>query len=189
MTRGSTNPSITRAPGERPRRRWLTALLALVALAIAAMWVYAFVFAPRDGVNPVRDKAWTDAVGARCTAASEQLKPLVFRTKITEDNKAADLPEFVSRLDKAYAIINGMLNDIEAYPRTSDKAKVLVPQWMADYRLWEKDLKDWIEQLRAGQIVKFGVAVTDTGIPVNERINTFATENRVKSCSTDLLTS
>ena len=189
MTRGSTTPPSDGSVRERPRRRWLTALLTLVALAIAAMWVYAFVFAPRDGVNPVRDKAWTDAVEARCATASEKLKPLVFRTKITEDNKESDLPAFVTSLDKAYTIIDEMIDDIEAYPRISDKAKVLVPQWLADYRLWEKDLKDWIEQLRAGQIVKFGVAVTDTGIPVNERINTFATENRVKSCSTDLLTS
>ena len=174
--------------GARPRRKWLIALLTLVSLAIAAMWVYAFGFAPRDGVNPVRDKAWTDAVGARCTEASEQLRPLVFRTKITEGNKDQDLPAFVAILDKGYAIIHSMLDDIERVPRTSEKAKVLVPQWMTDYRIWEKDLKDWIEQLRAGKIVKFGVAVTDTGIPVNERINTFATENRIKTCSTDLLT-
>ena len=189
MTSASSNPNEPHQSVRRPRRRWLTALLILIALAIAAMWVYAFVFAPRDGVNPVRDKAWTDAVGARCTSASEQLKPLVFRTKITEGNKAVDLPEFVARLDKAYAIIHGMLDDIEGYPRTSAKAKVLVPQWMADYRVWEKDLKDWIELLRAGNIAKFGVTVTDTGIPVNERLNTFATENRIKSCNTDLLTS
>lgn len=189
MSTTSSEPSSVHEPVRRPRRRWLTALLALAALAIAGMWVYAFVFAPRDGVNPVRDKAWTDAVGARCSSASESLKPLVFRTKITESNKETDLPEFVTRLDKAYAIIDSMLDDIEGYPRSSEKAQVLVPQWIADYRIWEKDLGDWIEQLRAGQIVKFGVAVTDTGIPVNERINTFATENRVTSCSTDLLTS
>jgi hypothetical protein len=176
------------SPQARPRRKWLVAILTLVSLAIAAMWVYAFVFAPRDGVNPVRDKVWTDTVGARCTAASAQLKPLVFRTKITEGNKAQDLPAFVANLDKGYAIVHSMLDDIEQVPRTSDKAKVLVPQWMTDYRLWEKDLKDWIELLRAGKIAQFGVAVTETGIPVNERINTFATENRIKACSTDLLT-
>ena len=33
-----------------------------------------------------------------------------------------------------------------------------------------------------------GHTLLDTGIPVNERINTFATENRIKTCSTDLLT-
>jgi hypothetical protein len=109
-------------------------------------------------------------------------------TGATEGNKAQDLPAFVANLDKGYAIIHSMLDDIEQVPRTSDKAKVLVPQWMTDYHLWEKDLKDWIELLRAGKIAQFGVAVTETGIPVNERINTFATENRIKACSTDLLT-
>ena len=172
----------------RTRRRWLTAVLGVIALAIAAMWVYAFGFAPRDGVNPVRDKAWSDAAEARCSLASDQLAPLVFRTKITESNKAEELPVFVGILDRSYAIINSMLDDVERLPRTSEKAQVLVPQWMADYRIWENDLKEWIEQLRAGSLVKFGVAVTETGIPVNERINTFATENRILSCSTALLT-
>lgn len=176
------------AAPRRSRRRWLTALLGVIALAIAAMWVYAFGFAPRGGVNPVRDKAWSDAAEARCALASDQLTPLVFRTKITEENKAKDLPVFVGVLDRSYAIIHSMLDDVERLPRTSEKAQVLIPQWMADYRIWEQDLKDWIEQLRAGTIAKFGVGVTDTGIPVNERINTFATENRILSCSTALLT-
>jgi len=176
------------AAPRRTRGRWLTPLLVVIVLAIAAMWVYAFVFAPRDGVNPVRDKAWSDAAETRCALASDQLAPLVFRTKITEENKAEDLPAFVAVLDRSYSIIHSMLDDVERLPRASEKAQALIPQWMADYRVWEKDLKEWIEQLRAGTIVKFGVAVTDTGIPVNERINTFATENRILSCSTDLLT-
>jgi hypothetical protein len=162
-------------------------VLAVAVLAILVMWVYAFVFAPRGGVNPVRDKAWTDGADVVCTGASANLKPLLFTTKISEDNRAEDLPAYVANLDKAYAIVSGMIDSLEALPRSSERAKVLVPQWIADYRLYQKNLFEWIEELRAGKIAKFSVAVTDTGIPVNERLNTFATENRIKSCNTDLL--
>lgn len=168
-------------------RRWVRALLSVIVLGLVAMWVYAFVFAPRGGTNPVRDKAWTNGAEALCTQASAELKPLVFRKRIEGKNKDEDLPDFVANLDQAYAIISKMLDGLEALPRTSDKAKVLVPQWITDYRVFQTNLHDWIEELRAGKIVEFGVGITDTGIPVNERINTFATENRIKSCSTDLL--
>ena len=76
---------------------------------------------------------------------------------------------------------------LDAVPRTSDKAKVLVPQWLTDYRQWVADLRSWIDQLRQGQIIPFGVTITDTGIPIDERINAFATENRIKPCRIDQL--
>ena len=65
---------------------------------------------------------------------------------------------------------------------------VLVPKWLAEYRIWQKDLTTWIDELRAGKFAKFAVSITDTGIPINERINTFAAENHIKTCGTDLLT-
>ena len=175
---------ISEAP---PRRRWLTALLLTVVLLLAAMWVYAFGFAPRGGVNPVRDKAWTDGAQAVCLATGAQLAPLVFHTQITSSNKDLDVPKFVTNLDRAVIVVSGMLDQLDAVPRTSDKAKVLVPQWLTDYRQWVADLRSWIDQLRQGQIIPFGVSITNTGIPIDERINAFATENRIKPCRIDQL--
>lgn len=171
-----------------PRRRWLRGLLLPVILALVAMWVYAFVFAPRGGINPVRDKAWTDGARAACTDASAQLQKLVFRTRITESNKATELPRFVANLDQASIVLDTMLDRIDALPRTSERAQRLVPQWMADYRAFYGDIDAWVAELRTGNLAKFGVTITDTGIPVNERINTFATENRIKVCMTNLIT-
>lgn len=182
-----TTTTAPRKGQQAPPRQWVRLVLAAVVLALIVMWIYAFFFAPRDGVNPVRDKEWTKAADALCTQASADLTPLVFKTRIEGTNKAADLPRFVANLDQGYAIISKMLDGLEALPRTSDKAKALIPQWLADYRMFQGNLHDWIEELRDGKIVEFGVGVTDTGIPVNERINTFAAENHIESCSTDLL--
>jgi len=175
------------APAPAPPRKWVRFLLLGVILLLAAMWVYAFVFAPRGGVNPVKDAAWTDGAKAICIATADRLEPLVFHTQVTEDNKATELPKFVANLDQGNAILSGMLDQIEALPRTSDKAKALVPLWLADYRNYVNDLRLWTDQLRTGHIAEFGVTKTETNIPVDERINTFATENHIKECRTDQL--
>ena len=172
----------------KKNRVWLKSLLALACVGIAAMWVYAFVFAPRDGVNPVKDPAWTDGAEAVCSSTSKQLNALVFKVEITGSNKDTDLPKYVENLDQGYALMTKMVDSLEALPRTSEKAIQIVPRWIADYRVFVEDLRLWIEELRAGRITKFAVSVTDTGVPVEERINTFAVENRIRICSTDYLT-
>ena len=168
---------------QRNRQTWIRLGLLGIVVALVAMWVYAFVFAPRDGVNPVRDKAWTTAAEAACKDASDALAPLVFTTRINSSNKASDLPEYVARLDKSTAVLQQLLDRLDALPRTSRKAQILVPQWMADYRVYLKDVRAWVDELRAGKLAKFGVSITNTGIPIDERISTFAIENRIRSCT------
>lgn len=172
------------AEGEAARHRWIKVVLLAVMLLLAAMWVYAFVFAPRGGVNPVRDPAWTDGAEAICNSAAADLQPLVFRTKINASSADTELPRFVGNLDQVAIVLDGMLDDIEALPRTSEKAQILVPLWLAEYRQFNADVRAWTDVLRQGQRIKFSVTLTDTGIPIDERINTFATENRIKSCIT-----
>ena len=169
------------APGYH---RWIRALLLLVVLALLAMWVYAFGFAPRAGINPVKDPGWTDGTQAACVDATAQLQPLIFKRKVED---TTDLQAYANNMDQAALVFDQMLDRIEALPRTSDRAVVVVPQWLADFRVWVKDLRAWTAKLHAGERAVFGVSLTDTGIPVDERINTFATENRIKDCRIDHL--
>ena len=169
---------------DAPWHRWIKIVLLGVVLLLAAMWVYAFVFAPRGGVNPVRDPGWTDGAEAACETAGAALQPLVFRTKINADTAETELPRFVANLDQVAVVLDGMLDDIETLPQTSEKAQILVPLWLTEYRQFVTDVRAWTDQLRQGERVEFSVTLTDTGIPIDERLNTFATENRIKSCIT-----
>ena len=173
---------------QRPPRRWVRALLGLIMAAIAVMWVYAFIFAPRSGVNPVHDKAWAAGAKAACQQASAELKPLVFHTEINSSNQHQDLPQFVASLDRGASILTTMLDRIQALPRASDRSRALVPQWLGEYRTFVANLRDWTNQLRGGKIAPFAVNLTDTGVPINERLDTFATENRIDICATANLT-
>jgi hypothetical protein len=164
--------------------RWLKAFLVLIVLTLIAMWVYAFGFAPRAGVNPVKDPVWTDGAQAACIDAATQLQPLIFKKKVQD---TTDLQAYATNMDQAALVFDHMLDTIAALPRTSDRAVVVVPQWLADFRIWVTDLRAWTQKLHAGERAIFGVSLTDTGIPVDERINTFATENRIKECRIDRL--
>jgi len=176
---------LTARTAARPRT-WLKVLLTVVVLLLVAMWVYAFVFAPRSGVNRVEDPAWTSAAKARCETAGEALEPYVFRTRITDPTQA-ELTQFVANLDEAAAIFDGLLDDLEALPRTSEKSRSLVPQWLTEYRRFVTDVREWTAELRGGRLVEFSVSKTENNIPIDERINTFATENRIEECRTDHL--
>lgn len=166
------------------RKRVIRLALLVVVLALVSMWVYAFGFAPRDGVNLVRDEAWTNGAKAACTRATAELEPLKFTRKIETD---ADLAAFAAGLDPAFSVLDRMLDDIEALPRTSIKAQEVAPLWIAEYRRYVQDLRDWGAQMKAGNRVKMSVSKTEGNIPIDERINTFATENRIKECRTNEL--
>lgn len=178
-----SSPAETPSPG---RHRLVMVVLGIIVLAIFSMWVYAFGFAPRDGVNPVKDPAWTEGARAACVNATAKLEPLKFTRKIESD---ADLADFAANLDPAFVVLDQMLDEIEALPRTSERAQVIVPQWVAEYRRWVQDLRDWGAQLKAGNRAPMSVSKTEGNIPIDERINTFATENRIKDCRTDFLES
>src|SRR4051812_5715997 len=60
-----------------PRRRWVTAILVVVCSLIAAMWVYAFGFASKQGVYFVTDKAWRTAADQICVRATQERLALV----------------------------------------------------------------------------------------------------------------
>ncbi|MEO1059383.1 MAG: hypothetical protein AAFY28_20955, partial [Actinomycetota bacterium] len=62
-----------------------------------------------------------------------------------------------------------------------EKGQAIVPDWIADYRQLLDDRYAYAERLRAGENVPF----TETavrGVPITERIETFAGDNEMRSC-------
>src|SRR5262245_11310725 len=75
MTAATTDPTVAPAPR---RHRWVRIVLTVVVAAILAMWIYAFAFAPREGVNLVKDPPWVERAEATCAAYATKLEPLIF---------------------------------------------------------------------------------------------------------------
>ena len=156
-------------------------LLTIVVMAIAAMWVYAFLFAPRESVNRIGDDAWKARSEARCLVAENERFELQDLSAMDPEDpsalrKKADLVEIATEsLERA-------INDIEADVPADEKGRALVPQWIADYRVYLEDRRDFIDALRDSSRRPFFAETEVGGVPVSERINKFARENDMRTC-------
>ena len=75
-----------------------------------------------------------------------------------------------------------MLDDVVAVEPTDPKGIEIVPLWEADYRVYIQDRYRYAEQLRAsGENLPF--YETAQGIPISERIETFAGDNDMPACA------
>jgi hypothetical protein len=79
-------------------------------------------------------------------------------------------------------MLSVMLDDITAVTPQDAKGQAIVPDWVADYRTLLDDRYRYAERLRNGDDVAF----TETairGVPITERIETFAGDNEMPSCA------
>jgi hypothetical protein len=144
------------------------------------MWVYAFVFSSREAVNKIDDVSWQERAERICTDANDRRLALADYRIIPPDD-ADGLSERAEIVDTATLIIEEMIDEIERVKPTDAKGLALVPLWIADYRTYVQDRRDYTNQLRAGQNVAFSETMAE-GIPLSEKISTFAADNTMPSC-------
>lgn len=156
-------------------------LLTLVVLAIAGMWVYAFGFAPRESINRIGDDAWKARSEARCLVAENERFALQDLTAMDPDDPAA-LRRKADLVEVATDSLERAIDDIEADIPLDDKGRAIVPQWIADYRVYLEDRRDFIVALRGADRRPYFAETEVGGVPVSERINKFARENDMRTC-------
>lgn len=180
-----------RAPDELDERRARTlgvriGLIVLVAL-FATFWIWALFFASKEAVNRIDDRAWAEQAELVCqTATAERLALADFRLIDGGDDDpdavAARIRERADIVVRSTEIIEGMLDDITAVEPTDEKGRAIVPMWEADYRTYIQDRYRYAEQLRdSGENLPF--YETADGIPLSERIETFAGDNEMPACA------
>jgi hypothetical protein len=179
VTRSGTAQGAT-----KPRSRWALAEGALVVVLVAAMlamWIYAFFLAPREARNRVGDRAWAARAEQRCAVEVLRRASLAdFRS--IEEAGADALLRRADIVDEATDGLAGMVSDIAAYEVTDAKGAAIVPLWIADWQLHIEDRRAYSGALRAGRNESFGETRTDEGLPLSEKIATFAQENEMPSC-------
>ena len=76
-----------------------------------------------------------------------------------------------------------MLDDVVAEPPSDAKGRDLVPQWEADYRTYIGDRRAFTDDLRStGENAPF-YETEVSGIPISEKLETFAADNEMPSCA------
>ena len=161
-------------------RRAVKPVLLIVCMGIAAMWIYAFGFASKESVNRIGDTQWQEYAETRCAKGKEERLALADMRKVNEVGPEA-LRERADIVDKATDTLERAIDDISARPIADEKGRAIVPLWLADYRTYIADRRAYADDLRAGINEPFAETKVE-GIPISEKISTFAADNLMKSC-------
>lgn len=153
--------------------------LTLVVVAMLSMWIYAFFFSPRESVNKIGDQTWSARAESVCLRAKEALIELADYRLISSE---ADLAERAALVREATGILQAMVEDIGRVKPTDEKGLAIVPLWLDDYATYLGDRNDYAALLEQGTNTPFAETQVD-GIPLSEKIATFANDNRMPACS------
>jgi hypothetical protein len=143
--------------------------------------VYAFVFASRESMNKIGDRAWQARAEAHCKQAEDERFALENLTEMDPNDPAA-LKAKADIVEKATDSLERAIDKIAADVPADDKGKELVPQWIAEYRIYLENRREFIAALRTADRRPFFSEKEVEGVPVSERLGKFARENDMKSC-------
>lgn len=162
-------------------QRLARVVLTVICVLIAAMWVYALGFASRESMNKIGDDAWKARAEAHCQTAENERFALEDLTEMDPDDPAA-LRKKADIVEKATDSLERAIDRIEADPPSDDKGRDLVPEWIAEYRVYLQNRREFIAALRTAERRPYFSEKEVEGVPVSERLGKFARENDMKSC-------
>ena len=155
--------------------------LTVICGLLLAMWVYGLGFASRESANRINDTAWMARSQAHCKTAED------FRFTM-QDMTAMD-PSDILSLKKKADIVDAATNSLEKAidlisldKPTDAKGLALVPLWIADYRIYIQDRRDFAAELRTVEKRPYFSESVIEGVPISEKIGKFARENSMKTC-------
>jgi hypothetical protein len=169
------------APPPRSRR-WVRAILVVVCALIAAMWVYAFVFAPKTGVYFVTDKAWRASADQLCQTAEQQRAALADTTQgYISDPTPAQMTQRADIVDRATDTLDNMLDGIEALPLTGTDDRQRVAVFVKYYRQILDDRRAYTGRLRVFDSGPYRESLVNAS-PVTNTVIDFTTGNAMPHC-------
>lgn len=164
------------------RRSAVRLLLGLISLVIAAFWVWALFFPPKESVARLEDEEWVARAIPICEAANRARNDLADSRRIEDVGEGA-LAERADLIDQATDIVDAMIDELAAVAPTGADDPALLDTWIGYYRQLIVDRRDYTVVLRSGDNPPFPESTID-GAPISEYINDFTVANRMKACST-----
>lgn len=156
-----------------------------VCSLIALMWVYAFIFAPRESVNKIKDQAWTVRAEAHCQNAENVRFALEDLTEM-DPNDTLALQKKSKIVERATDALENAIDLIESDTPSDEKGKAIVPLWIAEYRIYIENRRLFAQELMTSKTRPYFAETEIEGVPVSERLGKFARENKMKSCQPPL---
>lgn len=158
----------------------LRILLALLCGVLLIFWAYAIFFFSPNKQNVIGDKDWSKWAQENCLATQEDRNQLADYTRIDNDPKA--LNKRATLVEKATDGLEALIATLDSRTPSDAKGAAIVPDWIADYRTYIGDRRDYIQELRSGKNVVFAETAVE-GVPISERLTTFADDNLMSACA------
>lgn len=152
----------------------------LLCLVLAAFWIYAFFIADTNKRNLIGDKSWPEYAENICVKAEQE------RFKLADFSRIEGTPEELTKraglVEKATDGLDAMVQELGLRTPSDENGRNVVRLWLAEYRTYLEDRREYIADLRAGNNVTFSETAIE-GVPISERLLTFANENNMGSCA------
>ena len=159
-------------------------LLTVVIASIIAMWIYGLFFASKQAVNKFDDRLWAEKAQARCLIAEQQRVELA-DYRIVDDLGADAISDRAMIVDKATDTIESFVNEFRASLPTDAKGIAIVGLWLDDYEIYIADRRSFADDLKNGINLQFSETAIK-GLPISEKIATFAADNEMSYCKPPL---
>lgn len=148
------------------------------------MWVYGLFFASKQVVNKFEDTQWAVRAQARCLIAEQQRIELADYRLV--DNLGSDaIAQRASIVDKATDTIESFVEEFRKSLPSDPKGIAIVTLWLDDYEIYIADRRSFADDLRNGINLQFSETPIK-GLPISEKISTFAADNRMSNCKPPL---
>ena len=147
-------------------RRIFKPIIIVSCFLIGAMWIY---------------ESWKANAEQICAVSEKERLSLIDLRKVKDSGDNA-LAERAQIIDKATDSLERAVNSLAALSVSDSKGQALVPLWLSDYRTHIQDRREYADDLRTGVNEPFSETVTE-GLPISEKIATFAADNAAPSCA------
>jgi hypothetical protein len=162
------------------RNQWLARLaIGMAIVLIAAMWVYAFVFADDTAVAKVSDRSWTQRAEQICERRNDLLAANSKEIRQTTQGTPQDIGRGVT---KATDIIEAALDEVLAVTPPAAQDQKLIAEWVTLYRVYIADRRATEVKLAAGQKAELN-ETTLNGSPISDSIADFTKPNLMEACA------
>lgn len=174
------------APPDAPRRtlgfKLAAAAIGVVVLAIGAMWIYAWFFAPVGYIDRFKDPAWQARAEDICAATRQQVLALPSAASFKDiEPKSEALTQRAAVIDRATVLLERQIAGLRADEPSDATARKGVDLWLADWDGYLQSRREQADRLRAGRDDPFSVK-EQGGAPVTLRMDEFAQTNDMPSC-------
>ena len=163
---------------------FVRSILSLVVALICAMWVYGLFFASKQAVNRFEDQDWARNAQARCLVSEHQRIALA-DYRIVDDLGSDATAQRATIVDKATDTIESFVNEFRISLPKDAKGIAIVSLWLDDYEIYIADRRSFADDLRSGVNLQFSETPVN-GLPISEKISTFAAENEMSNCKPPL---